>query len=154
MGTLGVIASILGSLVSIFAGIRWLLGFYFRQQLKLDSARKEAFTAQAELLKLQVQELKDNIRSHRFSLEQFGQQAKEMMETYKDSKEAAEKVYLSLRAFIDSTYKRFEAIENGHQQPPDDEPEETQPVSQSATVTKGLPAPEPLKNIGKVIVKK
>lgn len=106
------IGSILGSIAAIFAGIRWLLAVYFKQQTRLDIARKHAFTAQAELLKQETESLKSQIRFHKASLEQFSSEANKMMTEYKDGREATDKVYMAFGNFIMEARRRFETIEN------------------------------------------
>lgn len=137
--TWALIASILTSLAGIFGGVRWLLAVYFKQQIKLDAARKDAFTAQAELLKNETVELKNTIRFHREQLRIVLVQSETAIKEFSDSKEAAQRVYQTLREFVSSTEERFRKIENGH---PEEKPEPL-PVKET-----------PKENIGKVIVKK
>lgn len=123
--TWAVVASILGSLATIFGGVRWLLGVYFKQQVKLDAARKVAFAAEARLLQNDVKELKDTIRFHREQLRAVLSSSENALAQFTDSKAAAQRVFETLKEFVASTEKRFEKIENGkevtavHHEPPD-----------------------------------
>lgn len=134
----GDIGSILGSIAAIIAGVRWLLGVYFRQQRSIDAARKHAFAVEAQLLKNEVESLKSTIRSHRQELDLVLKNSEKSFKEYSDSKEAAERVYTSLKEFVASTYERFKKIENGNHPP------------EEKTVVKEVAEP----GIGKVIVKK
>lgn len=147
---LGVVASILGSLASIFVGVRWLLSVYFKQQMKVEATRKENFLLKQGILEEDLREVKIQIRLHREELKAVLLKSDEMIKTFGASRESAEKVYESLKTFVDSTYKRFEKIENGHKFLPDP-PDE---IEMGATIVKGLAEPPPPQNIGKVIVKK
>lgn len=128
----GDIVAILGSLASIIGGLRWLLGVYFRQQIKIAAAQKVAFALEAKLLNQEVEKLKMMIRSHREELDSVGKKIELSMKELSNSQSESDRVYASFRDFVVSAKKRFEAIENGGKQD----------------------AQETKDNVGKVIVKK
>lgn len=145
----GDIATVLTSIGSIFAGVRWLLGVYFKQQQKLDAARKLVFHQQTQTLQGNIDELKSQIRLHRAELRIVADQSEKAINEFSDSKVAAQRVFESLKKFVESTEKRFEKIENGktvtaqHHHPADE--------IEMGKVTVSESDPEKL---GKVIVKK
>lgn len=143
----GDIAAIFGSLASIIAAMKWLLGFYFRQQLKLDKSRKEAFTAQAELLKSQIEGLKSRLVLANNNLSNFMKTADDMLTNYKDGKVAAQNVYDALKGFVIESRKRFSELENIKQE--DNKQSDENPKNIGVQVK-----PEVASPLGKVTVKK
>ncbi len=144
MPTWGVVASILGSLATIFGGIRWLLGVYFKQQLKLDTARKKAFAYEAELLRKEVSEMRVMFREHKAELDRISGLFEEAMREFKVNTEMGDRIYKSFREFLASAKLRFERLEREYDIPNHAE------VTQSEVQVKE----EPKQNVGKVIIKK
>lgn len=102
------IASILGSLVALFGGVRWLLGFYFRQQIKIDAARKTAYAAETKLFKQEADGLKMAIASHHRELATTVDKINAFMKESNDTKMIAEKIYVTLGDFVMESRKKFQ----------------------------------------------
>jgi hypothetical protein len=98
--TWGDIVAILGSLASIFGGVRWLLSVYFKQQLKLEVARKDAYAAQSQLLLNEMESMRAEFKSVVGQLDS-------MIAQYQFQKVAAEKVYVALGQFVLEVKEKF-----------------------------------------------
>lgn len=138
-----IVASILGSIASIFGGILVLLKFYFRQQLKLDTARKKAFAYEAELLRNEVASMKITFREHKVKLDELNALVESAIAEFKVNSEIGERVYKAFREFIASAKLRFERLEREHDIPTQAE------ITKSEVVVKE----EPKVSVGKVIRK-
>jgi hypothetical protein len=110
----GDVVAILGSLASIFGGVRLLLSFYFKQQVKLDASRKLAFTAQMELLRMDIEklriensEIKSVVRQVKLDIQLFQRKVEDMIKGYGDSRESLDKVLKALREFVVETKQKF-----------------------------------------------
>jgi hypothetical protein len=118
--TWGDIVGILGSLASIFAGVRILLGFYFKQQMKLDAARKTAFVAQAALLKREMDDFKTqvglDITAINDRLDELVAKFDWILKEYQDSKVQTDKVYEAFRKYVAEVRERLKKYES-HQDP-------------------------------------
>lgn len=143
MPTWGVVASILGSLATIFGGIRWLLGVYFKQQLKLDTARKKAFAYEAELLRKEVSDMRSTFREHKVKLDELSVLVEDAIREFKVNTEQGERVYKAFREFLAAAKLRFERLEREHDIP------QTAEVTQSEVQVKETPKT----SVGKVIIK-
>lgn len=114
--TWGDIVAILGSLASVFGGVRWLLAVYFKQQIKLDAARKSAYASSTKLLENRIESLETKISDYHYELEKFAAQMEEMKASFDGTKESAERVYAALREFVAETKNKFKKIDE-HQSP-------------------------------------
>jgi predicted nucleic acid-binding Zn-ribbon protein len=143
---MGMIASILGSLATLFGGLRWLLSVYFKQQLKLDAARKQAFTFESELLRGEIEKLKSEIREHKQELIKVSQKTEEAIKALNLNTETQERVFGSFREFVVSVKERFQRLEK----------EKTLEQVQTGSVVGSVTPPEqPAKaSLGKVTLKK
>jgi hypothetical protein len=104
-----VIATILTAVASIFGALLGLLKFYFRQQTKLEIARKEAARANYELLSIDLANVKSDYTEVVTKLD-------EMIQQFSNQKLAAEKVYLALGEFVVTVREKFKKYDE-HQLP-------------------------------------
>lgn len=141
--TWGIAASILTSLGGIFGGVLALLKFYFKQQMQLDTARKKAFVAEAELLRKEVKDMTYTFREHKAELDRLSGLVEDAIREFKVNSEQGERIYKAFREFLAAAKIRFERLEREHDIP------QTAEVTQSEVVVKEEPKP----NVGKVIIK-
>lgn len=143
--SLGVIASILGSLATIFGGIRWLLGVYFKKQSQLEALRKHIFVLETAKLREEVDRFRNTLLDHKADLDKFSIKIEESIKLFTEGKIAQDRVYAAFREFVAFSKERFARLEkeNGL--------EKIQTGEVIGTVTPPEPAPTP--NLGKVKVK-
>lgn len=136
--TWGDIAAILGSLASVFGGVRWLLAVYFKQQVKLDVARKDAFSSKIELLSNRISDLETKLSDTKYELHKFTESINSMMSVYNGTMESAEKVFKTLKDFIKETQDRIKKLET---------------IQDPKAYNKVQVEEQPKPKVGKVIVK-
>lgn len=123
----------------MFGGVRWLLAVYFKQQLKLDAARKTAYAAGTKLLENRIMDLETKISDMKYELEKFSVRMEEMSLAFDGTKESSDRVYTAFREYIVEVNKKFKKIDT---------------VQDPATYNSVEVKEDKKVNVGKVIVKK
>jgi DNA-binding transcriptional regulator GbsR (MarR family) len=117
------LVKLFGSIAAIFGGIRWLLRVYFVQQSKLDASRRDASEAESKLFHYQIKEMTESMMDHKAELGVVLDKLELVLNTQQMSRENAQRVYDSLRDFINATHRRFDKLENGSVEVKADKPD-------------------------------
>lgn len=102
-----VLVSFFGFLTACVVSLRYLGGYWFKQQRELRQLERRVYDAAIENLKKETTSLKDKLSHHAKKIEEFEVQVQAVIRKFSDNQEQGQAVLESLRAFVDGTNARF-----------------------------------------------
>lgn len=102
---------ILGSLVTLMIGIRWLLSVYFTQSEKLEKLKDTMFNQRLEKLETAFNGFTEKLEDFGKKMLSYDHRIGQVVGTFEENQKAAKRVYEELKGFIASVNARFKEVE-------------------------------------------